>query len=263
MTKGKVVVLLLIIYILLHAFVLEPNSLAVTKYKVQCKELSGVRIVFLTDFHFKKRDYKRLNKIVKLTKNQNPNLVLIGGDYARYQDDSKNMDINLIASKLSLINAPIYTVLGESDWYADGKKIARGLHNNGIHVLENSAKRIKIRRRYLDIVGIADLTSRQPNISRALSKTRMPRIVIMHNPDLYYDIMDEVTIIFAGHTHGGQFVIPFTSLTVVPSKFGSEFASGLINSNRNKMIISKGIGTTGFPVRFNCVPEIIVVDFIN
>ena len=67
----------------------------------------------------------------------------------------------------------------------------------------------------------------------------------------------------AGHTHGGQFVFPFTPPLFVPSKFGSEFASGLITSSKNKMIISKGIGTTGIPLRFNCKPEIVVVDFID
>lgn len=263
MTKGKVVFLLLILYILLRAFILEPNSLEVTKYQVQCKELSGVRIVFLTDFHFKKRDYKRLNKVVRLAKKQNPDIVLIGGDYARYHENNKNMDVNLIASKLSLIDVPIYSVLGESDWWADGKKIAKDLKNNGINVLENSARRLVVKRRYIDIVGIADLTTRQPDISKALTKTRKPRILITHNPDIYYDIVDEVTLILAGHTHGGQFVIPFTPPMFVPSKFGAEFASGVISTNYNKMIVSKGIGTTGFPVRLNCAPEIIVVDFVN
>ena len=263
MTKGKVVFLLLILYILLRAFILEPNSLSVTKYQVQSKELSGVKIAFLTDFHFKKRDYKRLNKVVQLTKKQKPDLVLIGGDYAREQDNSKNMDIKLVASKLSLINVPIYSVLGEADWYADGKKIAKDLKDNGVHVLENSARRIVIKRRYLDIIGIADLTARQPDISKALYKTRKPRILVTHNPDIYYDIMDEVTLILAGHTHGGQFVIPFTPALFVPSKFGAEFASGVIATNHNKMIVSKGIGTTGFPIRLNCVPEIIVVEFID
>ena len=263
MTKVKVVVLLLILYVLLRAFVLEPNALVVKKYQVQCAELVGLRIVFLTDFHLKKRDYKRLNKIVKLTKSQQPDLVLIGGDYARDQDERKNMDVNLIASKLSLIEAPIYSVLGESDWWSDGKKTAAQLKANGIHVLENNAARLAIRRRYLDIIGLADLTTRQPNIDKAMTGTRKPRILITHNPDIYYDIMDEVTLILAGHTHGGQFVIPFTPPMFVPSKFGAEFASGVVSTNHNEMIISKGIGTTGFPVRFNCKPEIVLVEFVR
>ena len=257
------VLLALFVYFLFHIFIVEPNSLEVTHYTISEPQLAGTSVVFLSDFHLKKHDYKRLNNIVKLAKKQNPNLVILGGDFARTQDYSSNMDMNIIASKLTLINAPIYAVLGESDWWADGKKTTQELLLNGIHVLENSNKRIVLNRKYIDIIGIADMTTRQPNISQALAKTKRPRIVITHNPDIYYDIIDEVSVILAGHTHGGQFVIPFTPPLFVPSKFGAEFASGLIKNSHNYMIISKGLGTTGIPVRFNCKPEIVVVEFTN
>ena len=70
-------------------------------------------------------------------------------------------------------------------------------------------------------------------------------------------------MILAGHTHGGQFVIPMTKPIFVPSKYGSEFASGYVKKTNNRMIISKGLGTTGIPVRLNCKPEITVVDFVR
>jgi hypothetical protein len=72
-----------------------------------------------------------------------------------------------------------------------------------------------------------------------------------------------VSLILAGHTHGGQFVIPYTPPLFVPSKFGAEFASGLVQNTNNKMIVSRGIGTTGIPIRVNCRPEIVVVEFTN
>ena len=74
--------------------------------------------------------------------------------------------------------------------------------------------------------------------------------------------MEDVDLILAGHTHGGQFILPFTPPLFVPSKFGVEFASGLINTRSNKMIISKGIGTSVLPLRLNCKPEIVIVDFV-
>ena len=263
MTKQTMVFLAIVLYILFRSFVMEPNGLEVKHYQINAPELSGIRVAFLSDLHLKKRDYKRLNNIVKLTKKENPDILLLGGDYAREQEYRSNMDMGLVASKLMLIGVPTFAVLGESDWWADGKKTMEEFRLNGITVLENSNRRIIVKRRYVDIIGIADITTRQPNISLALLRTKKPRIVITHNPDIYYDIIDDVSLILAGHTHGGQFVIPFTPALFVPSKFGSEFASGIIESTNNKMIISKGIGTTGFPVRFNCKPEIVIVDFIN
>lgn len=256
------VLIALIVYVFIRSVFVEPNSLEVTKYEIEDNYLQGVRIVFLSDFHLKKRDYKRLDKIVALTNKQLPDMVFMGGDFANGHNYKNSMDMNIAAQKLSLINAPKYTVLGNHDWWSNGKEITAVLKDNGISVLENSAVRTIVRRRYVDIVGMADLTTRQPNIEKALARTRMPRIVLTHNPDIYYNIMEDVSLILAGHTHGGQFIIPFTPPLFVPSKFGAQFASGLIEATHNKMIITRGLGTSVLPVRLNCKPEIVVVDFI-
>ena len=263
MTKQMMVLIAIIIYVLFRSVFVEPNSLEVTKYEIEDNLLQGVRIVFLSDFHLKKHDYKRLDKIVALTNKQKPDIVLMGGDFANGHNEKSTMDMNIAAQKLNLINAPTYTVLGSYDWYSNGEKITSILRKNGINVLANSAIRTIVKRRYLDIIGLEDLKTRQPNVERAFYGTRKPRIVLTHNPDIYYDIMEEVSLILAGYTHGGQFILPFTPPLFVPSKFGSEFASGLILNTHNKMIITRGLGTSVLPVRLNCKPEIVVVDFVK
>ena len=70
-------------------------------------------------------------------------------------------------------------------------------------------------------------------------------------------------MIFAGHTHGGQFIIPYLKPLFIPSKYGAEFAFGLVKPSDNQMIISKGLGTSILPIRINCKPEIVIVDFIK
>lgn len=255
------VLLVIIVYVIIRCIFIEPNCIEVTNYRIKDDRLYGIRVVFLTDFHLKRRDYKRLDKIVSKTNALNPDIVLLGGDFASGHSYENSMNIEVAAQKLSLINSRKYTVLGDNDWLVGGKKIALGLVNNGISVLENSNKRIMLKGRYVDIVGLADLSTRQPDIAKALFRTSNPRILLTHNPDVYYDVIDDVNLILAGHTHGGQFVIPLTPPLFVPSKFGSDFASGLITSTKNKMIISKGLGTRVLPVRLNCKPEIVVVDF--
>lgn len=263
MTKQMMVLIALILYVLFRSVFIEPNSLEVTKYEIEDNRMQGVRIVFLSDLHLKKHDYKRLDNIVMLVNKQQPDLVFIGGDYANGHSMKNMMDINIAAQKLNLISAPTYSVLGNHDWWSNGNEITSTLKKNGINVLANSAVRTIVKRRYLDIIGLEDLTTRQPNVERAFMGTRSPRIVLTHNPDIYYDIMEEVSLILAGHTHGGQFILPFTPPLFVPSKFGSEFASGLITNTHNKMIITKGLGTSVLPVRLNCKPEIVVVDFVK
>ena len=263
MTKQTLVLLIVFVYVLIRSVFIEPNALEVVKYEIEDNRLQGVRVAFLTDFHLNKRDYKRLDRIVRMTNTQSPDIVLLGGDFANGHNIKNAMNPEIAAQKLSLLNAPAYAVLGNHDWWCDGERISNALKLSGIKVLENSNVRIVLKRRYVDIIGLADYSTRQVNVGQAFRRTGIPRIVVSHNPDVYYDIIDEVSLILAGHTHGGQFNIPFAKPIFVPSKYGSEFASGLIKKTVNKMIISKGLGTAVLPVRLNCKPEITIVDFVK
>ncbi len=263
MNKQLLILLVIILYFFGVSYFYEPNSLKVTKYEIEDNYLQGIRIAFLSDLHLKRNDYRRLNKIVKVTNEQRPDIVFLGGDYANGHDYKKTMDMDLVGAKLSLISAPKYSVLGNHDWWADGTKISSALRRNGVIVLENSHMRTVIKRRFIDIIGLADLDTRKVNVIQAMNGTHNPRIVLMHNPDSYYDIMGKVNLILAGHTHGGQFVLPFCPPIFVPSKYGTKFARGLIKETANKMIVSKGLGTSIVPLRFNCKPEIIIVDFVR
>lgn len=73
--------------------------------------------------------------------------------------------------------------------------------------------------------------------------------------------MKNVDLILAGHTHGGQVNLPFVGELIVPSGYGKKYAKGLIEENGKTMFLTKGIGTSILPVRFNCLPEIIVINF--
>ncbi|MBN1588726.1 MAG: hypothetical protein JW888_04350 [Pirellulales bacterium] len=66
----------------------------------------------------------------------------------------------------------------------------------------------------------------------------------------------------SGHTHGGQVDIPFLGTPILPVR-NKDYSSGLKTSPRGtKVFISRGIGWTIFPVRFNCFPEIAVLELV-
>jgi hypothetical protein len=72
----------------------------------------------------------------------------------------------------------------------------------------------------------------------------------------------KVRPIIAGHTHGGQVNIPFIGTPVLPVQ-NKNYSSGLKRSPRGcKVFISKGIGWAICPVRFNCFPEIAVLELV-
>lgn len=259
--KRNIITLLLIA--LMWCITIEPNVVVVNKYKINDKNFEGIKIVFAGDFHVKPYQEKRLQYVVNKINAQNPDIVLLIGDYVNMHEEVMSYPITEIARQLSQIRAKygIYTVLGNHDYFKEGEKIKKALSETGITVLENKCKTININGKNISIAGIEDLTTGFPNLGKALRFAQNPTILLSHQPDIFPEVPEKVNLTLAGHVHGGQVVLPFIGPIIVPSKFGAKYASGYFEENGKKMIVTKGIGTSILPIRFNCMPEIVVIEF--
>ena len=89
------------------------------------------------------------------------------------------------------------------------------------------------------------------------------RVLLAHNPDSVDTAFNtSLSLVLSGHTHGGQVVIPFLGPPVLPVK-NKDYSSGLISTSRTQLFISRGLGWAIYPVRFNCYPEIAVLELVN
>ena len=93
----------------------------------------------LSVFNIKPYQENRLKYVVKKINAQNPDIVFLIGDYVNKHEDKKSFPIMQIAERLAEIRPSnkIYTVLGNHDYYKDGRKIKKALVLKGITVLEN------------------------------------------------------------------------------------------------------------------------------
>ena len=113
------------------------------------------------------------------------------------------------------------------------------------------------------IAGVADMATDRPMIWTALPDTESPVIFLTHSPDLFPRLKENINLTLAGHLHGGQFRIPFFGAIYTPSGYGDRYSKGnIITENGNKMIVTRGIGTSLIHFRFCCFPEIVVIDFV-
>ena len=247
--------IIIIFFILfIWSFFIEPNLLVIKHYKIDT--LKDVKIVFVSDFHISKYGKKRLERVVKLINKQNPDFVLSGGDFINGKDDEHSLSIEEQVLILKKIKAPFITVLGNHDFWYDKERVVQALKEGGFVVLSNS--NINLNGIYL--AGVEDVQTGKPDVGKALENTGDVKILLSHSPDIYYDVKEQVNLILAGHTHGGQVSFPFFGAPTVPSKYGSKFAKRIINETQNTMIITKGVGTSILPVRFCAVPEIVVIN---
>lgn len=255
--------LLICLLLFLWGFFIEPQLIVLKKYKIKSEDLRGQRVVFVGDLHIATWQKGRLKRIVKKINKQNPDIVLSSGDFVSGYLPHKTLPIEDIGEELRKINSThgFYAVLGNHDWWQNGARIREVLSRNGIKILENSSIKLNINDKEISIAGVEDLQTRIPNPQKALRKTSPTTILLMHNPDTFFDIKERVFLTLAGHNHGGQVKLPFYGALIVPAASGTKFADGIFEENGNTLIVTKGLGNSILNARFCCPPEIVIIDF--
>jgi predicted MPP superfamily phosphohydrolase len=226
---------------------------------------SGFRIVHLTDLHYGflvplTLIQHVINRANKLT----PDIIVCTGDYVHEKNTTTQID--QVWPVLSQLTAPsgVYSVLGNHDHWADTARSDYWLKRTR-QDLRHKAVRIERKGQHIWLAGAGDFWEDHKNLDIILDK--MPdsdcRIVLAHNPDTAdTEYSSRIDLMISGHTHGGQVNIPFIGTPILPVR-NKEYSSGLKRSPRGcKVFISKGIGWAIYPIRFNCFPEIAVLELI-
>ena len=255
--------IIIIVILVIYSYAIEPRRLEVNHISINDLDLKGIKIVFASDFHIKPYQKKKLDKIVRLINNENPDLVLSSGDFVAGNFHHSALPVDDIAESLSHIKAKygFYTSLGNHDGWYGADIVKKALTQNNIKVLENESVALKINDKTIYIAGVEDLMTGQPDINKALLNTKNPVILLTHTPDIFPQVTKNVNLILAGHTHGGQVRIPFLGAIFTASDYGEKYVMGYIEEDNKKMFVTRGIGVSILPFRFNCVPEINVIEF--
>lgn len=255
--------LILVVKFGLYSYYVEPAMLNITRYKIRDNDLKGIKIVFPADFHLRPYQKKRLNDIINIINAENADLVLCVGDFVAGHTKNVTMQIEEIAEELSKVESKhgFFTVLGNHDIWYDEKRITNALSKKGIKVLDNENIKLNINGKTVYIAGIEDMQTQKPDIDKTLKNTNSPIIMLTHTPDMFPKIPEKVNLTLAGHTHGGQVRFPVIGPVFTASKYFNKYAKDLIVENGKKMIVSKGIGVSIIPIRYNCIPEIVVIEF--
>jgi predicted MPP superfamily phosphohydrolase len=265
-----VLVLLVGLSCVIWGSLIEPNRLVVNQQAIQIdnwpKDLGGLRIALVGDIHTGSpfMDDQKLRQIVELTNQQNPDLIVLLGDYmVKDSWHGHKVAPEITAAHLKDLRAPlgVYAVLGNHDWWYDGEKVQHAFEQVGIRVLENDVTEIKWRDGSFWLVGLADYWSLRFRIKETLNKVPpgATMVAITHNPDIFARVPATVQLLLAAHTHGGQVNFPLIGTPIVPSRYGSRYTAGHIYENGHHMFVTTGIGTSVLPVRFRVTPEIVIL----
>lgn len=210
----------------------------------------GLRVVLVTDLHVGAlHDASWARRIVDLVAAQDPDLVLLGGDLV----DGHPEDVADELAPLADLDAPlgVHGVIGNHELItgqADARRWIEVYEALGVDVLANESVELA---EGLVLAGVHDRTGTDdlaPDPERALAGVDPDDLVLylVHEPRQVADLPRDsgVDLALAGHTHGGQ-LWPVTWL----AGLGDPVVQGLGDVDGVPTLVSRGVGTSGPPVR--------------
>jgi len=247
----------------------------------------GYRIGYLTDLHLGLWVPQSwvTNAIETLLK-ENVDILLLGGDYIFVSDnplwetthclrnaDYLDMpraemaerafnDICRIISTYSFKDGIVGIVGNHEHWNSIELFMNAARKHASLKVLINEGHLITRGDASIELLGVDDHLTGFP-IKPPPRTAGTSRILLSHNPDYVATLLEEETHSFdlalCGHTHGGQVRVPGLMSTVIPVQ-DPRFMSGLTDLGTGYVYTSRGLGVVGLPIRFNCPPEITVIE---
>jgi uncharacterized protein len=256
--------LVIVLFTSIYAFNIEPNWYEVQQVTVTLPHLPAAfdryRIVQLTDIHVDNRmNLSRLQRITKLVNQQQPNLIVMTGDYVTRRAERY---LPNLALGMQHLQAPdgLLAVLGNHDYWKNPQLVTQTLHSMGVQVLANSLVTIQRDHAQLQVAGLDDLTFRKADLKPILAQMGIAQgaILLAHEPDSADTnaATGKFDLQLSGHAHGGQ--IRFFGIHFFPKR-GRIYPVGQYQVGQMIQYTSRGIGAVPPRGRLNCRPEITVL----
>jgi predicted MPP superfamily phosphohydrolase len=248
---------------------IERNIVLFNRYKIPVPDLPysfhGFTIAHLTDVHLGFLVSESfVAGVVDKVNELKTDAIACTGDYVHERNTTEEIDrVWPILSKLKAKHG-VFSVLGNHDHWADTNRSVYWLDRSGQN-LRHKCKAIHKGQDRILIGGAGDYWEDELGIDSVFSCSdeKECRLLLSHNPDsIDTQYNTPLSMVLSGHTHGGQVIVPFFGPPVLPVK-NKEYTSGLIPTEKTQLFISRGIGWAIYPVRFNCYPEIAVLELIN
>jgi predicted MPP superfamily phosphohydrolase len=238
-----------------------------------------LRILHMSDVHMTPGQSRKQQWIADLARTE-PDLVIVTGDNLAHPDAVPAV----LRSFGPLLELPGAFVFGSNDYFGPVLKnpfgylrrhrrhvegaplpsgdLRAGLVAGGWADLNNTRAVVKASGRVIELFGVDDPhigRDRYAIVSGPLDPSAELHLGVTHSPEprvLDAMVADGLSLILAGHTHGGQVRVPFYGALTTNCALPRRMARGLHPYRGAWLHVSAGLGThPTAPVRFSCPPE--------
>jgi predicted MPP superfamily phosphohydrolase len=246
-----------------YAHFIEPQRLTVTHALTNTPR--ALRMVQISDLHL--RHISNVHeKIAGELASLKPDLLILSGDII--DKDGKQP---LVEEFLQLLprGPQVLATLGNWEhWSHVNLSALRKLYEqHNVQLLVNESVEVKSSARTLRVTGLDDWTAGNPDYKGAV-RHGIPDICVAHSP-YFRDVLIETarrdpsfpripSIMLSGHTHGGQ--VRLGPIAPVRPHGSGRYLEGWYRDAWPWLFVSRGVGTSVLPFRFNAPPELVVFD---
>ena len=277
--KKNILTMIVVFFLSLFAWTLVENkALKVTEYFIDCSsnpELSGFTIVQISDLH-NERFGDNQQKLLQRIEMCEPDMIAITGDFVDCRNPNVDIAMELIVGGVDI--APVYYVPGNHEsWISsEYEELCERMAAAGVHLMMDHKETITYQGAEVICLGVkdpdfyhtmgeqGDRKVMEENIKQFDYTEDAYTLLLSHRPELFDVYKSEsIDLTLTGHAHGGQFRLPFLGGLVAPDQgMFPTYDAGHFKDGTTNMIVSRGIGNSIIPLRFNNPPEIVVVTLL-
>jgi predicted MPP superfamily phosphohydrolase len=221
-----------------------------------------LRMVQITDPHLGPfMSVARLRSICERAVAQDPDLVLLTGDFLTMESQETHAHLANALAPLAALRGRVFACHGNHDHEAP-ELVARALAEVGATLLVDDATLVETEAGPVQIVGMdfhfarraermAAVCARHPRVPGAL------RLVLLHDPGAFRHLPEgEGDLVLSGHTHGGQLGLVSLGLShTIIRLFVDMPDHGLWARGPDRLYVHRGTGHYGFPLRLGVPAE--------
>lgn len=259
-----------------YAALEAANNLVITPYRLTPPGWPAGRrltITVIADLHAggPNMGLERVRQVIDAGNALKSDLIVLMGDYfATHRFVTEVVPNEAWSEELGRLRAPlgVYSILGNHDWWYGVDGVRKALNRVHVPLMQNDAVLLGEPGRRFWLAGLGDqiayirghsLFEGVDDLPGTLKKitTDDPVVLLVHEPDIFVQVPERVSLTIAGHTHGGQIRLPFVPPLWTPSAYGARFSYGHIVEEGRHLIVSGGLGCSQVPLRLGVPPEIL------
>lgn len=234
---------------------------------------SGYRIAHISDLHNTQFGEENATLLQMLSECQ-PDIIVITGDLIDAQHT--DVEVAICFAQKAVQIAPTYYVTGNHEASSSQyDTLKTELKDTGVTLLEDEIVYLEQDGEVIALLGIddpnftikGDLFDEVPAMVNTKLKSMLEydtvySVLLSHRPELFETyVACGVDLVLSGHAHGGQFRLPFIGGLIAPDQgLFPKYDSGLYTDGITNMVVSRGLGNSIIPFRFNNRPEVVLVE---